>query len=159
MSSPATYPALTCPVCDRPGNQTDRCPNCDAGLEDLRLLSGLSPLDVTATAGPAERSGSPVIWTAVVGALGLAIGFGLPRAPLPSPAPSAQPVMTNVPRIQPAPAPLQVEGFRYRVRPGDSLWRIAERLYGDGNLYPLLRAEPAGRMLQPGDVIVAPNRP
>jgi nucleoid-associated protein YgaU len=27
-------------------------------------------------------------------------------------------------------------GFEYRVQSGDSLWDIAQKFYGDGNLWP-----------------------
>ena len=35
-----------------------------------------------------------------------------------------------------APAPVQQQGNSYTVQPGDTLFKIAEEAYGDGNDYP-----------------------
>ncbi len=44
------------------------------------------------------------------------------------------------------------------VRPGEGWWTLAERLWGDGKLYPLLMAaDEDRRVLRPGDVISVPK--
>lgn len=37
----------------------------------------------------------------------------------------------------------------YMVRPGDCLWAIAQRTYGDGSLWPMLYAANADQILNP----------
>ncbi len=49
----------------------------------------------------------------------------------------------------------------YVVRPGDSLWAIAQRYYGAGSLWPLLYAANADRihnpnLIYPGEVLRLP---
>jgi hypothetical protein len=51
-----------------------------------------------------------------------------------------------------------VEGIDYTVARGDSAWRIAERLYGDGRYYPLLSVTREGTLrsldnLAPGEML------
>ncbi|HLZ72573.1 MAG TPA: LysM peptidoglycan-binding domain-containing protein [Dehalococcoidia bacterium] len=49
----------------------------------------------------------------------------------------------------------------YVVRPGDCLWAIAQRYYGDGSLWPLLYAANADKvynpnLIYPGEVLRLP---
>jgi nucleoid-associated protein YgaU len=49
----------------------------------------------------------------------------------------------------------------YVVRPGDSLWAIAQRYYGDGSLWPLLYVANADHvynpnLIYPGEVLRLP---
>lgn len=148
---------LTCPVCDRAGVETDRCPNCDADLHDVRILEQLTPFELQESVLPGPRSPGKRSWlvgAAALGAVGVGIGFMLPHGPFQAPEPSPTPRATATPQLPPQ----HVDGFRYHVRPGDSLWLIAKRLYGNGDLYPLLRREGTGKMLQPGDIVLVPNR-
>ncbi|HZU75648.1 MAG TPA: LysM peptidoglycan-binding domain-containing protein [Dehalococcoidia bacterium] len=49
-------------------------------------------------------------------------------------------------------ADTEVQGYYlrgYQVRPGDSLWAISQRLYGDGSLWPLLYAANSDKIRNP----------
>lgn len=56
----------------------------------------------------------------------------------------------------PMPAPPAL-ALPYTVVPGDTLWRIAERFYGDGHRYPDIAAANAGREVAPGVTFGDPN--
>ncbi|MBF6214829.1 LysM peptidoglycan-binding domain-containing protein [Nocardia puris] len=76
--------------------------------------------------------------------------------PLPAPEPvAAAPVAEEVPP-PPPPAP---EVRTYTVEPGDTLWAIAERFYGDGNRYQEI-ANASGianpDLINPGQVLTIP---
>lgn len=47
----------------------------------------------------------------------------------------------------------------YEVQPGNSLWSIAEKFYGDGSYYPYLLTEAGGEstLIYPGDRVRVPN--
>jgi hypothetical protein len=45
----------------------------------------------------------------------------------------------------------------YQVQVGDCLWDIAERLYGDGDLWPLLANANLGSLMSDGEVFVNPS--
>lgn len=83
--------------------------------------------------------------------------------PLPAPEPEAEPVQAEqvaapaaeeVPPPPPAPEPRT-----YTVEPGDTLWAIAERFYGDGNRYQEI-ADASGipnpDAINPGQVLTIP---
>ena len=60
-------------------------------------------------------------------------------------------------------APPPPEQKTYTVKPGDSLWRIAETQLGNGTLYPKIIAANSDRLkdeksvIHPGDVLVIPD--
>ncbi|MGW4842713.1 LysM peptidoglycan-binding domain-containing protein [Nocardia brasiliensis] len=76
--------------------------------------------------------------------------------PLPAPEPAAEaaPAAEEVPPPPPAP-----EVRTYTVEPGDTLWAIAERFYGDGNRYQEI-ANASGidnpDLINPGQVLTIP---
>lgn len=56
-------------------------------------------------------------------------------APVPEPEPAPAPEPTPAPAPEPAPAPAP---GTYTVKSGDCLWRIAQRIYGDGSKWPVI---------------------
>jgi uncharacterized protein YukE len=88
-----------------------------------------------------------------------------PASPGPMPAPpvvtSPGPAPTPPPPPPPPPPPHVVGGGTYTVRPGDSLWEIAHRTYGDGQMWQVLYRANAGiganpNVIQPGQVLTLP---
>ncbi|MFI6775358.1 LysM peptidoglycan-binding domain-containing protein [Nocardia sp. NPDC050412] len=80
--------------------------------------------------------------------------------PLPAPEPEPQPVAEQVAEpvaeeVPPPPPAVQT----YTVEPGDTLWAIAERFYGDGNRYQEI-ADASGignpDAINPGQVLTIP---
>ena len=65
---------------------------------------------------------------------------------------SALPVATASPSSEPATA------ATYIVRPGDSLWSIAEAQLGDGDDWPAIAALNLGRTMPDGLTFVDPSR-
>ena len=60
-----------------------------------------------------------------------------------------------------APAPAKFDGRTYVVERGDTLWAIAERFYGNGNLWPKIHEANRGLIedpdiIQPGWTLVIP---
>jgi hypothetical protein len=53
-----------------------------------------------------------------------------------------------------------VHVLKYQVVSGDSYWKIAERVYedGDGSRWPAISAANGGKALHPGDIIVIPGK-
>lgn len=88
-----------------------------------------------------------------------ATGMSNGGAPTTSPAPSPAPV--SPPPLPVFPSPEPAGGEEYTVQAGDTLSRIAERKYGDPNLYPLIaRANPKVKpsMLRVGTKLTIPTR-
>lgn len=143
----------------------------------LRLAIGLSATGAAMAAcgsGP-PGMGGPAAWSPPAAPVLTNTGAGQPSAPappdgtarLPSPPGSPRPAPSTVP-AQPASRPARPE---WRVRPGDSLWSIAEATVGGpparvaaywAELVSLNRphlpdpADPS--LLFPGDVVVLPPR-
>ncbi len=65
--------------------------------------------------------------------------------------------------IDPSLAPPPAEPKTYTVVAGDSLWKIAEKHFGKGSLYPKIIAANPGKLkdeksvIHPGDVLVIPD--
>jgi len=60
-------------------------------------------------------------------------------------------------------APHPAQARTYTVKPGDSLWKIAQEYYGNGAQYPKIIAGNPGRLkdektvIHPGDVLTIPE--
>ena len=50
-----------------------------------------------------------------------------------------------------------VSGGTHRVRPGESLWEIAQQVYGDGRLWPVLLRDNRGAIANPNLIFVGQN--
>lgn len=76
----------------------------------------------------------------------------------PLPAPEPEPVAA-APVAEEVPAPPAPEIRTYTVEPGDTLWAISERFYGDGNRYQEI-ADASGianpDLIHPGQVLTIP---
>jgi uncharacterized protein YukE len=111
------------------------------------LRSGTFKLPVKSFAG-ATNGWTASAATATPGSTPLPV-VTTPGAPPPAPAP-------------PPPPPQVIGGGTYTVRPGDSLWHVAQRTYGDGDLWQVLyRANPQvganPSLIHPGQVLVVPS--
>jgi hypothetical protein len=128
----------------------------------LSLIAVAAPLFVTSEAGASSTGTAPST-----------IGMDAPRS-IPSPAAAVQPLLTpttttatTIEGEQPAaslqppasvPASLQPAiAISYVVRPGDSLWSIAETQLGDGGDWPALAALNLGRTMPDGLRFVDPS--
>ncbi len=88
-----------------------------------------------------------------------------PATPLaleaPMVAPMAQPLVSDEPTLAPAPAPVAASpaGGKYTVQKGDTLWKIADASYGNGNQWQRIAAANPGlsaNTLKAGQTIMIP---
>lgn len=153
---------LTCPVCSHPEIEGEICPNCQTDLSVVRMLAELPP-SVPADA-QLRKAWVPVFVAILMLLLLIRLGFATnfwvseksPPTATSSNLPS--PVTSNSQQ----PQGIGTYGFRYTVRPGDSLSVIASRFYGNTDLWTLIvEANPSlkGRetSLEVGDVLLVPN--
>ncbi|MGW4738195.1 LysM peptidoglycan-binding domain-containing protein [Nocardia xishanensis] len=79
--------------------------------------------------------------------------------PAPEPEPQPEPEQSAAPVAEEVPPPPAPEPRTYTVEPGDTLWAIAERFYGDGNRYQEI-ADASGipnpDAINPGQVLTIP---
>ncbi len=80
--------------------------------------------------------------------------------PVVEPAAVEEPAPAPEPEAEPAPPPPPApEPRTYTVEPGDTLWAIAERFYGDGNRYQEIANAsgiPNPDLINPGQVLTIP---
>ncbi len=136
-----------CPVCDEPlPDRPQRCFRCETpllpwwGFEDA--LRQVAATRTPATAGGARRAmaaGSALLAMALIVAAAVIV-TRRPPAPV-ALAPSG--TMTPVAAPPPAMPDALPATFSYRVQRGDSLWRIAAGLTGDGRRWRELWPERA----------------
>lgn len=89
-----------------------------------------------------------------------------PRKPAPKkPAPKPQPKPTPKPKPKAPPKPKRPSGSRaYTIRPGDTLWDIAGRFYGDPTEWPRIWSASktdlrsgSPHLIYPGEVVTIPR--
>ncbi|HEX6739148.1 MAG TPA: hypothetical protein VF310_12790 [Vicinamibacteria bacterium] len=143
MTRPTEAAPAACPVCAEPlGARAERCFRCETALGPWwELEDALQEMEPGA--GPASKG--RWVLAAMLGALlGGALGFGA-RRPAPSMTmaiamPPASPPTASPAAVAPRPA---AGSMTYRVQRGDSLWRIASALTGDGRRWRELWPEHA----------------
>ena len=146
--------AYCCPVCDAPLDEAaPRCFRCETGLARWWPLE-----EVLASSATRPRYLRHVVLLAGAFLLGVLPGafwhvVQTPPSPTIAPRPSAPIVRT--PEAPPSPRKIT-----YRVQRGDSLWRIAAALTGDGEKWKDLWPEYEGRerALLPGSILTLPNK-
>ncbi|MDB9312020.1 LysM peptidoglycan-binding domain-containing protein [Spirulina sp. CS-785/01] len=168
--------SLTCPVCDRPQIEGNTCPNCET---DLSLIRQLMELPVVSTPSKPPKLTSWVLIAVAlilllfgvgVGAVGNAVYVQQQDTSIATNSPT-QPSLVSPPNpVSPLPTITPNDeqssptcgGFYYQVRRGDSISRIALKLYGNGTLWPrIVNANPQlqGRenTLKIGELLFVPN--
>jgi hypothetical protein len=127
---------IDCPVCQRSDVEGNVCLNCETDLSSLRLLMELSPVVDNPT--PTNRRGLLLGLALLLLILGIFLGaiasnlFPRSLLPVTESSPVIPPVGELIAPSKEVTKTVCVDGFKYRVRSGDSLSRIAKRFYGDG---------------------------
>jgi Tfp pilus assembly protein FimV len=146
-----------CPVCDEPlAGRPERCFRCETPLAQWWAFEDALRQVTPPATPPPRRHDRTVVAGAllIVMAVGIAavvVGTRRPAAPV-----ALAPTETLAPAVPPA-APVETRPatFSYRVQRGDSLWRIAASLTGDGRhwreLWP--QHEAAAGRIAPGTVL------
>jgi hypothetical protein len=136
---------INCPVCQRADVEGNVCPNCETDLSSLRLLMELSPVVDNPT--PTNRRGLLLGLALLLLILGIVLGtiasnlFPRSLLPVTESSPVIPPVREPITPPKEVTKTVCVDGFKYTVRSGDSLSRIAKRFYGDESLLsPILEA-------------------
>lgn len=151
MSSPTDGRAAPCPVCAEPLlARPPRCFRCETALGPWwELEDALGALE--ARAPTAARPSRP--WAALLAALAAGVVLGAASLTMVRPpptreaaAPAPPPPLSTLP---PDPLPAEPRPLDYRVQRGDSLWRIAAAVTGEGHRWRELwpeHAETGGRI-------------
>jgi nucleoid-associated protein YgaU len=108
------------------------------------------------------RPYSLVVFVGGVVAILLTTRLAIVPVPPPPPPPPPPPCATPPPCPVPPPPPPVPNFWTYTVRPGDTLFAVAERFYGDGSQYPQIAdassvADP--NLIHPGQVLTIPWPP
>jgi nucleoid-associated protein YgaU len=150
---------MECPVCQRRDIPAEAqvCPQCDADLRGLRLVSEFKSTSVPVPVASA-RPAWPLVLVAV-GLLGAGLLLGRGIAPADATTTSVVPVSAVAPGARDelqalrdsirslrantavAPGNAETRAFTYVVRRGDTLRGIAWRLYGRASLAERLQQE------------------
>jgi nucleoid-associated protein YgaU len=158
---------LTCPVDGRENISEDFCPQCGADLRPLWRAKRLPDLLLT-TDQPKEKiappPAPPATWPRMMASfLGGALLVGVV-----SYAVRPQPLVKSTGPTPPAPKTVieyrekPMPTVEYRVRVGDSLWRIAEAKYGRAAHWKEIERVNLDRIQQrkgifPGDTLMLPS--
>lgn len=173
---------LPCPGCAEPlAPGTPRCFRCETRLErwwelDARFAEieeGGPPEGIAVATRPTSEARLRPAWivpTLAAAALGLLLGAGAGRVSRTAtegdleharlrPVAPAQPTAAS-PAAPPLGAGAGVPGVCYTVQPGDSAWRIASALLGDGRRWREVSQQPllkSGQTLAVGPVAGSPG--
>lgn len=154
MNRPASAPVYACPVCEEPlTERAPRCFRCESSLREWWPLEG-ALLDLGS--GRRERH---LLWPAAALVLAVTGGFVLGTLAASwrqfesrdAQTPETLPARASV-TSRPEPPAAVARVLRYHVQTGDSLWRIAAALSGEGKNWERLWPEMRGRspVLRPG---------
>jgi phage tail protein X len=161
---------MDCPSCGRNNIVTPKCPQCDIDISALFLIENIQipPSDIMEIGRPRSRTVRMVTLTSV---LLIIIGWlGYDRVNISGELQNSQRNLASLrdslnPSVNPAsPPPMKRDpGFHYKVRRGDSVWRIAQRFYGTGALASrIIDANPAilkrDNHLPVGVIVVIPPK-
>lgn len=156
---------LDCPVCSYGKVEDNTCPKCGADLSLLQMLAEITPTYPTTSTN--RRLLVSLLIVLLLLGIGLGVGaYSLLSKPAEFISLNSSPVPTQsspLPKTFLSPPSEQnLNGFRYKVRSGDSLSIIAKRLYGDGNLWTLIiQANPSIKdrveNLKVGEILIIPN--
>ena len=179
---------LTCQVCQHPNIEGNSCPNCETDLTLIRMLMELPVVEgetvlSQSTDRPVDRYRNNAFVFLLTGLiLGVICAFAFstysssrtqiathPTPTLTTSIPSSIPIASSpIPSVTPPEqsaevSPATCTGFRYIVRPGDSLTLIAWRLYGDANLWTRIaevnpKVRDQGDILETGEAVLVPDR-
>ena len=147
-----------CPVCEEPlPGRPATCFRCETPLAQWwSFENALSHARVPAAAQPV--SGRRHAW--IAGAALVAMAFGIAAAVVSTRKPAAPVALAPTAAVAPAvpsdaPREARPARFSYRVQRGDSLWRIAASLTGDGRRWRELwpQHEAAAGRIAPGTVL------
>ncbi len=160
----ATDAGVCCPVCSEPYDAApEECFRCETPLGTWWRFEEAVGRSRPREPGPRRHVAIGVLVGAIVATVALRFLSGTAHAPDESVAPVLT-VPASVPSTAPAvPAARAVDAsprvVSYRVQPGDSLWRIAAALTGDGgNWTTLWPATDAAKPLAVGTVLEVPIR-
>ena len=158
-----------CPVCSEPlPDRPDRCFRCETPLrpwwpfEDALSTSSRQPQALSlqpATVASPSRSRARTLGTGLALVMGGAVLGFLGRSPdrpdPPRPSRPSPPALTHIP--SPSPRPASPTTITYRVQRGDSLWRIAAALTGEGSRWRELWPDRPDHPLLPGTLLEVPS--
>ncbi len=167
--------ARICPVCAQPlADRPERCFRCGTAVGawwpfEASLAELVGPEARAREVSPVVDAALPGTRTAWVAAAALLAGVfatsafwawrgergSPPAVESPAPLPGAVAVPSLAPLRPPAaPKPAMVA---YRIQRGDSLWRIAAALTGDGQNWRTLWPDGERRRLRPGTLVQVPG--
>lgn len=176
---------ITCQVCQHPNIEDNTCPNCETDLTLIRMLIELPAQDESALSPSAISPAYPRRKQALLFLLaGLILGIigsfafstysssppqlaARSTSMLPALDPSLTLIASSPSITPPEPgieaSPATCTGFRYIVRPGDSLTLIAWRLYGDADRWVRIaevnpKVRDRGNALEIGEEVLVPNQ-
>ncbi|HEY9704433.1 MAG TPA: LysM peptidoglycan-binding domain-containing protein [Allocoleopsis sp.] len=156
---------INCPVCDRPGIEAHICPNCETDLSEVRLLLELPPSNSVKKSKNLPQYLSSVL-AIVILIMGLGLGYAanylLSQYPSLTAAINTPIEITRNSHVTLSNFNLNCGSFYYKVQPGDYLWLIAKRFYGQGNLYPIINQNNPDlkirkNQLISGEILIIPN--
>ena len=110
----------------------------DAGIDPSGLKFGFGTGTISVSGTIATEADRPRILEVLSGidGIGKVDDHMLVAKPMPDPEPEPAPDPTPEPAPQAAPEAPAEGGRSYTVESGDSLWKIAEAMYGNGSKYP-----------------------